>query len=500
MKSFLTNNKYPILILIVAALLRFWDLGKNPPSLNVDEVSNAYNAYSVLKTARDEYGNFLPLTFKSFGDYNLPLSVYTLVPSIWLFGLNEFSVRLPSAIMGTITVLLTYLLTLTLFNNKKTAFLSSLLLAISPWHLQFSRYDHEANFMVFFTVLALTILLNGFKNFNLLIISFVSFGLALITYHGAKIWVPIILIVTIYWYRREILKYRAKILWLIAIMILFSLPILLNFKNSLIRGQSVGVFGKPQALESFVSGYLAHYNPNFLFVSGDSIGRHAVSGMGELYVFEAPLIILGLLYLVRRKNKNSKFLLTWLLVAGIPPATATPTPHALRGLSFIPVWSIIAACGLNSFLMSKISQGVKKIGIVTILFLASYNLVTYLHLYYKHYPKERALDWGDGYKEMINFVDSQKENFSKIAISNYYGHPYIYVLFYTKYDPSIYQSQAKDKTKFDKFEFFGESWSKDTTGKVLMVRPAWQIPNPAPKYLKFVYAQNGDLIFRISEE
>lgn len=156
MKSFsikfskaLAKWRFLIAIIFIATILRFWDLGSNPPGLFVDEVSNGYNAYSILKTARDEYGNFLPLTFRAFGDYNPALSVYTLVPSIALFGLNDFAVRFPSAIFGVFTVLLTYFLAYQILKDQKIALGASFLLAISPWHLQFSRYDHEANFMLF---------------------------------------------------------------------------------------------------------------------------------------------------------------------------------------------------------------------------------------------------------------------------------------------------------------------------------------------------------------
>ena len=111
-----------ILILMLAAVLRFYQLGQIPPSLNWDEVSNGYNAYSILKTARDEHGNFLPLTFRAFGDYNPALSVYTLVLSIAIFGLNQFAVRFPSALLGTLTVLLTYFLTKKLLDDYKFNF------------------------------------------------------------------------------------------------------------------------------------------------------------------------------------------------------------------------------------------------------------------------------------------------------------------------------------------------------------------------------------------
>ena len=121
MKSFLNKKYHLILIIFVAFFLRFWHLGSNPPSLYVDEVSLGYNAYSILKTAHDEYGNFMPLVFRSLNTYNPAFSVYTLVPSIAVFGLSEFGVRLPSALAGTLTVLLTYILTDYLFKKRNIA-------------------------------------------------------------------------------------------------------------------------------------------------------------------------------------------------------------------------------------------------------------------------------------------------------------------------------------------------------------------------------------------
>ena len=109
MKLFIRNNIYLILIVFIALFLRFYGLGQNPPSLYVDEVSLGYNAYSILTTANDEYGNFMPAVFRSLNTYNPAFAVYTLVPSIALFGLNEFAVRLPSALLGSITVILAYI-------------------------------------------------------------------------------------------------------------------------------------------------------------------------------------------------------------------------------------------------------------------------------------------------------------------------------------------------------------------------------------------------------
>src|SRR3989344_5415938 len=269
---YLNSKNFVILcIFFLAFVLRFYGLGKVPPSLFLDELSNGYNAFSILNTAKDEYGNKLPLTFRSFGDYNPALSVYPLVPSIYVFGLNDFAVRFPSALLGFLTVILTYLITYRIFKKWQIAAFASFLLAISPWHLQFSRYDHEANFMVFFTILGATLFffakdnLKSHKNYLLLLLSAISFGLALNTYHGAKIWIPLFLLCIFYWFKKEIISFKFKLLLPFIILAVFALPIIFNIQRSLVRGQSVWIIGKDNQITAFVSGYLSHFSPNFLF-------------------------------------------------------------------------------------------------------------------------------------------------------------------------------------------------------------------------------------------
>src|SRR3989338_6436258 len=130
----------PILIILaLAAFLRLYRLTDFPPGLYSDEASYGYNAYSILTTGRDEWGKFLPLTIQSFGDYKPPMTAYLTIPSIAVFGLNEFAVRFPSALIGILSILLIYLLTKEIFKSRSIALLVAALLAISPWHIHFSR-------------------------------------------------------------------------------------------------------------------------------------------------------------------------------------------------------------------------------------------------------------------------------------------------------------------------------------------------------------------------
>src|SRR3990172_9037297 len=106
-----------LLIIVLGAGLRLFWLDKSPPSLNWDEAALGYNAYSLLKTGKDEYGFKLPVTFRSFDDYKPPLYPYVTVPFIALFGLNEYSVRLPSALAGIFSIIAIYLVVSFLFNK-----------------------------------------------------------------------------------------------------------------------------------------------------------------------------------------------------------------------------------------------------------------------------------------------------------------------------------------------------------------------------------------------
>ena len=93
------------IILLLAGCLRFWQLSRVPVSLDWDDVSVGYNAYSILKTGKDEFGNFLPPAIRSLDDYKPAMYTYFSVPSIAIFGLNSFAVRFPNALFGTLTVL-----------------------------------------------------------------------------------------------------------------------------------------------------------------------------------------------------------------------------------------------------------------------------------------------------------------------------------------------------------------------------------------------------------
>src|SRR5258705_13126314 len=94
-----------VCIVLFSAVLRLYQLGAVPVSPDWDEAALGYNAYSILQTGKDEYGKSFPIILQSFADYKPALYMYLAIPTIALFGLDTFAVRLPSAIFGILTVL-----------------------------------------------------------------------------------------------------------------------------------------------------------------------------------------------------------------------------------------------------------------------------------------------------------------------------------------------------------------------------------------------------------
>src|SRR3972149_8650019 len=226
-------------ILVLAFILRFYKLGEIPLSLDWDENSNAYNAYSILKTGRDEYGTFLPITNRSFDDYKPPLYMYLDIPAVAIFGLTPFAARLPSAFFGFLTVPAIYFLTKRLFdgsvngkwkmvngNSETIALCAMFLVAISPWHLQFSRVGFEATIGLFFATTAITTFLYGLRNNKWLIVSGILLGISAYSYHSERIFVPLLFIAAFLIWRKKIFATSKKYLAAFVIVtILIGLPL-----------------------------------------------------------------------------------------------------------------------------------------------------------------------------------------------------------------------------------------------------------------------------------
>ena len=255
-----------IIILFLAFFLRFYSLSQNPPSLNWDEVSHGYNAYSLLQTGKDQWGTIFPLfNFRAYGDYPMVLNLYLTIPSIIIFGFSEFAIRFPSAVLGTLFVVLSYFLGNILFNNKKPALILMLLVAISPWTILPSRAVFQSNAAQFFLVLGITSFLYSLKYQKpwAFLISTLSLAISGYGYHNTRIFVPIIFFVLVLLYKTDIneLISKSKKIMTVSFLVFLLLTVfqLLNLISGDSRARSKWVF----AIDEGAIGYINEQRSSF---------------------------------------------------------------------------------------------------------------------------------------------------------------------------------------------------------------------------------------------
>lgn len=492
------NKVYPFflgLILIIAFFLRIYKVTSIPPSLNWDEVSIGYNAYSILKTGRDEWGVKFPLNFKSYGEYKLPGQIYASIPAIAVFGLNEFGVRITPVIYGTLTVLLLYFLAKEISKKKGVGLLSAFLLAISPWHIQLTRASFESSFSVFWVVLGVWLFIKGFKDRKFWLWSIVPFVISIYTYNAARVFTPLFIFVLFLIYRKEILKNLKVFLIGAAVFLISMIPLVIFFTSgqATARLKLVSILDDPGFVQRvnkargntnfpeplprlihnkvthfayvYAGNYLSHFTPDFLFINGAGHKQQHVQGIGELYAIQAPFILLGIYFIFKNKNPWRWLLTAWLLLVFVPVAiTVDSIPNALRTILAVIPYEIFTAIGFwEVFRIFGNKKSVKGLLIGITAFLLLIQVRSYLNNYYNIYPEAYSRDWQYGYKQAVDYIGAHYDDYDLIVFSRTYGEPHMFTLFFLNWDPAKYQNDPNlDRfeannwiwvLKFDKFYF-----------------------------------------------
>ncbi len=502
------NKLYKLLltfIIIVTFFFRFYNLSSVPPQATVDEVSIGYNAYSILKTGKDEYGTKFPILLRAYDDWRPALYVYLVIPFIAAFGLDIVSVRLPAVILSTFSVVAIYFLLKELFKNSKVRLeirsfklgipeIATLLLAISPWHIYISRLGHEVNASFAFLIFGLLFFFRfvNKRKWNLYL-SAVFFALSFDSYQSTKLVAPLVLLVLGGLYLKRLIANKKTVIIAAIIGFIITLPILSTSfdQNALIRfratnllAYSVDFFenqrariGEDKARKDLLGtvfdnrkvaaslllskAYLSHLDPQWLFLNEGSEQFKAPS-LGLLYLFELPLIVLGLLFITRIgiDAKNIIFILAWAAIAIIPGAITTGYAHPMRIFSILPIPQIFAAIGFIYFL--NLIRKFRITILATSLFLLILFVLGFFHSYFTLVPRELSQHFQYGVLNALSYAKNNETKYSRIVVSNRdrLFESYMFYLYSHKIDPVKYQVQGGTRSggfaeehKIDKYEF-----------------------------------------------
>jgi 4-amino-4-deoxy-L-arabinose transferase-like glycosyltransferase len=410
----LQTNFAIVLICLLFLVTRLYKISELPASVYWDEASIGYNAYSVLTTGKDEWGETLPLHFRAFGEFKLPVYIYSVVATEFIFGINALAVRLPSVIFGLLSIVGLYLVVNKITKLKKIALLSSFLFSITPWFFVFSRTGYEAVAGLAFFIWAIYFLVLSFEKNKLLVVSVLLFIASAYSYNSFRILTPIVVgLVFIY----KLYKKQFVIVFVSSLILITSaLPLykLYRSDSGLSRLQSVGS-------SAVVGNYIKNFSPYYLFISGDTNPRSQIPNKSQLYFIDSIFLALGVLYILKSKNPKLYAVLFFLFIASIPAAITKENPHALRSILMSPVLSTITAFGIYSL----IKQKKLFMGLVVSTYLIFFG--NYYFNFITKYNSFSKSSWQYEYKEIF---EKQKEG----CVSDEFAQPYIFALYYNKYD------------------------------------------------------------------
>ncbi len=532
-------------VILIAIFLRFYQIGDIPAGFLNDEANAGYDAYSILLTGKDQWGTFLPINnFIGFGDFQPPVNRYSMLIPIFLFGLNEFSVRFVSALAGVLAVIALYFLTRKLV-DKKAAIFSSLFLAIMPWSVGLNRIAHEANIAIFFLIIAL--FFGVFKRTSKdLFLSAFFIALTMYTYSAYILYAPLVLAVILFInYKRED-GFKPLIKPLIFFIILIS-PIIFQKNAATVRFSQVGLNtninsmglintlndkrgqcqntidpfickiadNKPLLFTStFVKNYLSHFSTNFLYISGTDTQFSILPKRGLDYLYCLPLLILGLLFLLKdKKYKKINYAFVILFLLSPVPDSLTSDGNYVRSSIMIPFLALLNGLGLYYLFNILKGKRLKQLLIVLITLIMFFSVFSLFITYNTYFKNNYSIFSQYGYKDLMGKVHGLKDDYERIYITRHLNDAkqYIYYLFFNKYDPVKYQgkknvSYSKEENSWlsiDKIEniYFVQNPPVIDENSELSTKKILIISNPVdfPKEVKPVFVVKdrlGNVLFK----
>lgn len=494
------SQRFIISILVVLTfLLRFLSLDKIPPHLSNDEISIAYDSYSILRTGRDEHNNFMPVSFQSHSTYKAPLYIYIASITNYFLGNSEYSVRLPSAILGSLTVLIFGYIIYILSKNIYLSILSAGILAISPWHIYTSRMALESNIAVFFLATAIYLFFKSIKNNKniLLILSMIFFALSIWSYHTEWLLTPMIMIFLFINYR---IKIRNNLYFWISIFSFFVLvfPIANNAwvnRNTTARANTEIIIKDPGIAnllnnsstfwikklsvvgQSIFKNYSDYTKLGHLFFDGlPSLSKEDPYSVGLFLLPLLPFFLWGLFKVKKYFPTDFKFIYFWIIVSPIVPSLTIGGTNMVRNLATVLPYSLVIGVGLYN-LKNSIKGFKCRIIVLSIII----SFLYFLAIYFYHFPFQMGENFQYGYKQAAEYINNNYEKYDRIIVDPRFGDvnifvgvPHLYLAYFTRLDPNkmLTRKDTNMGLYFDKYRISSINWNQE----IILPKSLYLIP------------------------
>ncbi len=495
----------------LALLLRFFELDSTPPGYTWDEMSITYNAWSIKEWHRDENAIFMPLSFRSFGDYKPPVFIYLMSGIFLITPLDPFYTRLVASLFGFGTAILGGVLAHSLARfitsesdyRIRVGIIVYAFVAISPWSVHLSRIGFEQNMTVFLITLGVLLITVENATFKNLVGGFLTLILSLYTFHTAKIVVPLLIgWWLLYFAPRLQRRLKKRVIVLLALLVFGILPIIYEMLtvSGLARASALIIFNANSGLNSAVEGIsqlvgnmYGQLSPQFWLQGWDKAAqRNAVTGIAPMYPLTYLLLIVAIIWSIISKTRLRQMWRWWFLVIiGMAPALLSwNTPNYLRSL-----WSIIPLSFIFSLFIIEIitHPSIHRIRfslIIGLLALYGYSIINFTHYYFgPEYEARAAAEFQYGYEQLFQTLKKYDGNGKQIIISEFYGQPYIYALVYNRIHPQNYQFGA-----LNRYRFIGLEYGQRLENNAVYAAASHEIDPTDPRVVEVIKAPKSDTI------
>lgn len=443
-------------IVLLGAFFRVYRFPELPNSVNRDEAALGYNAYTILKTGKDEWGKQLPIVFKSFGDYKLAGYIYTLVPLVGVFGLTPLAVRLPSFLAGSLLPVAVFFLVSEITRKRPFALLAAAITAVAPWAIFYSRVGFEANLALLLFVTSFALFLRSMRRERpiLLLPASLLFFLSLLTYNTPMLLAPFFVALLLVFYRRQAILSSLAIAAVAVVSFVLILPAVQGkssvtllsdtTSSAILRDQRIKARTVVERIESsrlyfygMIVGknYIVTFLPDFLVIRGGVNPWHQAPYTAHFTWSIYVLAILGILIAIKRHKKQDLMLLALFLIGPIPSAITVDAPHATRSLFFF-----VMLCMFAAYVLAEIWNWRKQVGYLC-LAIVLLESGWYLHRYVSGFVPVNETQWNvgvdDALQQATQVADERHVPITLVGDTNY---NYILPLFFRRTDPQIYWS------------------------------------------------------------
>jgi 4-amino-4-deoxy-L-arabinose transferase-like glycosyltransferase len=464
-----------VFFIILFYFLYLNKLEKVPPGFYIDESLPGYNAYSILKTGKDEWGKVFPVVFRFFRLYNPPLFVYLNVLTVLIFGLNVFAIRIISVFIGGAAIITYYFLLKhsKLIKTKTVLFWSVAFFAITPWMVFYSRIGFEVILAFYLFFLGVYFFWRYVEKRKYLTASYFFLSLSTYAAYTQRILVPIFLLTSAILFKKKLFNKRSYKKFLVAILVFLAIqiPYLTIIKTPAFfpKGDMLGLssygaqVGKvnlflPNALSSIVvfvrellSQYVTYFSPRSLFFLPDPDIQRSIPELSVFYFWMIIPYLLGLYVIWKKRSDNFIKLTVLLLLISMIPASLTHDPFAThRAMPMLLPLSIVISLGLNK-LMGR-HTNIQKIFLTAVVFLLS--LVILWRSYFVLFANERAIHWQYGVDQLSAIITSNPDRI--FVIDQARRQPiYTTLAFFMNYPPSEFQNEIDQSVKDNYYKNIG---------------------------------------------